>query len=409
MITLRPEQSATIEKALAIIQRYNLVYLACEPRTGKTLMGLTIAKELGWKKVGFITKKIAIGSIESDHSKSGYELDLIIKNFERILELPKNCDGYIVDEAHGVGSYPKPNLRAKSLKEVVGSKPIILMSGTPNPESYSQLFHQMWISHYNPFVYKNFYKWAADYVDIKKKFVNGFQLNDYSHAKRDKIMEVMNHYMVNLSQADSGFTAMVDEEVFTVVMRPETYNLLKILKDKKVVTLNNSDVLIADTPVRMQNLFHQISSGTVIAERDSYIFDKSKAEFIKQKFTGKHIAIFYKFIKEGELLRQTFPNFTESPEEFNLTDKTFIRQFISGREGANLNTADALVAYNIDFSATTYFQFKERSQSKERVANSKLVWIFSDRGIEPKIYKMVNNKKGYTLDYFLKDFGIKRW
>ena len=78
---LRNEQRLTVDKTKDVLLKYNLVYLAAEPRCGKSFMSLTVAKELGWKKVGIVTKKIAIASIESDHVKSGYELNLIVRNF----------------------------------------------------------------------------------------------------------------------------------------------------------------------------------------------------------------------------------------------------------------------------------------------------------------------------------------
>jgi hypothetical protein len=33
-----------------------------------------------------------------------------------------------------------------------------------------------------------------------------------------------------------------------------------------------------------------------------------------------------------------------------------------------------------------------------------IYWIFSKGGIEEKIYKVVQEKKDFTLDYFKKDF-----
>lgn len=406
--TLRPEQRITIDKTKEVLLRYNLVYLAAEPRCGKSIMSLTAAKELGWKKVGVFTKKKAIASIESDHQKSGYGLTLIVRNYERATEIPTDCDGYIIDEAHSIGAFPKPSKRTKDVKSVIGKKQVILMSGTPSPECLSQIFHQFWISHYTPFVYPNFYRWSDDYVNVKKKFINGMQFADYSQAKEEKIKEVTKHYMVTLSQKEAGFTTQVDEEILTVPMNENMYRLMDVLKRDRVYTMKNGDVILADTPVKLQTLFHQISSGTVIAEKNSYVLDPSKGDFIRQRFAGQKIAIFYKFKKELELLMQLFPDNTSSPEEFNASsNKTFFAQFVSGREGVNLSTADALVAFNIDFSATTYFQFKERAQTKDRKTNSKLYWIFSDQGIEEKVYKVVGKKLPYTKRYFMKDYGIK--
>ncbi len=403
MITLRPEQRKCVDDGLVILRRHSLVYLAAEVRTGKTLMSLTMAKEAQWTKVCFITKKMAIPSIESDYEKLGHKfIKFTVTNFESVDKLIPEYNGYIIDESTSCGAFPKPGVRTKAIKKLTGKHPIILMSGTPTPEGYSQIFHQFWVSYYSPFsIYKNFYEWAKEYVDVKTKWIRGMQIKDYSHAKKDKIQDVIKHYMVTLSQEEAGFQSFVDEEILFVDIDPRMYSLMDVLKKNKVYKMKNGDYIVADTPVKMQTLFHQISSGTVIANENSYTLDESKVKFIKKVFIGKKIAIFYKFIKEGELLRSYFPNHTNSPEEFNeFRDKTFICQIVSGRMGVNLKTADCLVMYNIDFSATSYFQARARMQDFTRTIAAKLYWIFSKYGLERQVYNAVAKKKSFTLDYF---------
>ena len=62
-----------------------------------------------------------------------------------------------------------------------------------------------------------------------------------------------------------------------------------------------------------------------------------------------------------------------------------------------------LVYYNIDFSATSYWQSRDRMTTKER-SNNEVFWLFSQGGIESKIYRAVTAKKNYTLNHFKKDF-----
>jgi len=81
-------------------------------------------------------------------------------------------------------------------------------------------------------------------------------------------------------------------------------------------------------------------------------------------------------------------------------------QIVSGREGISLRKADALVYYNIDFSATSYWQSRDRMTTKDRQHNH-IYWVFSDGGIEWKIYEAVKKKKDYTLSHFKKDFNTK--
>lgn len=406
-MTLRPEQRTTVDAGKAILMRYKLLYLAAQVRTGKTIMSLSIVHECGYKHPLFITKKKAIQSVESDYAACGFKFSSIkITNFEQIPNITNPFDIVIVDEASSCGAYPKPGKYTKDLKKLIGIKPIILMSGTPTPESPSQIYHQLWLSYYSPFsVHKNFYAWAKEYVKIKKKWIHGFQINDYSDANEEKIKEITKHYMVYLTQEEAGFQSLVDEEILYVKINENIYKLMDVLKKNKIYKLKSGDFIVADTPVRMQSIFHQLSSGTIKIDDKRMVIDDSKALFIKSRFAGKKIAIFYKFIAEGELLRKIFPINTDDPALFNKhPEYTFICQMISGRMGTNLSTTDVLIAYNIDFSATTYWQMRARMQTKDRVKSSKMVWIFSDRGIEKFVHKAVSNKLDYTNNYFKKDF-----
>lgn len=405
MIELRPYQRQAVDKCKDILRSRHIVYLAAEVRTGKNFMSFFTAIELGWRNVCLITKKGAIEGVESDYLKVRHLFQLKITNFEQAHKLINVYDGFIIDEAHSLGAFPKPSVRTKTLKDLIGTKPIILMSGTPNPESPSQIYHQYWISPFSPFSrYTNFYKFAKDFVNVKKKFVHGFQLNDYSDAKAEQIKVITDPYTVTVSQEDAEFTSFVEEEILHVKIDERIYTLMKILKKDKVYTLKSGHTIIADTAVKLQSIYHQLSSGTIkVDETTRQVLDESKAWFIKTRFAGQKIGILYKFIAEGELLRKIFPNHTDSPDEFNKYDHlVFIRQVVSGREGVNLSTADALVMYNIDFSATSYWQARARMQTQTRTKASKLYWIFSERGIEAYVHKAVSDKKNFTLEYFKK-------
>jgi hypothetical protein len=420
MIVLRPEQRTAVDAGKKILAQYRCVYYAAEVRVGKNFISFTTAKESGWKRVVFVTKKKALIGVNSDYNQWGQSFERFTAiNFEQAHKFNEQVDGWIIDEAHACGQYAKPSNRTKILREKIGLKPVMYLSGSPHPESPSQIFHQFWICQYGPFQkYKNFYAWSKDYVNVKQKRINGWTVNDYSHAKEKEVQEAIRPYMVHLSQQEAGFTALVEEEILRVPIDERLYKLMEILKKDRVYTLKNGEVLIADTAVKLQSLFHQLSSGTVtiakiVNEKEvrlRFTLDQSKAYFIASKFAGQKISIFYKFIAEGEMLKKIFTNWTDNPEEFNKReDVTFICQIVSGREGVNLSTADALVMYNIDFSATSYWQGRARMQTKDRVKPAKLFWIFSERGIEDKVYQAVSNKMNYTSQFFVKDFKVKKW
>jgi hypothetical protein len=406
---LRDYQIDISNKANTILRKKKIVCLICEVRTGKTLMALNTAKLYQAKNVLFLTKKKAISSIESDYLDFGYKehFKLTVINNESLHKIQNDFDLIIMDESHRFGSFPKPSKGAKEFKNRFSNLPLIMLTGTFHPESYSQIYHQFWVSDFTPFEETNFYKWAKTYVNIKERNFGYGNIKDYSNANYDLIKPIIEPYLITFTQKDAGFSTNVKEHVLTVTMSNLTYNLCNTLK-KDLVIKGKHQNIVADTAVKLMQKLHQLYSGTIKFEDGStQIIDTTKADFIKDYFKDKKIAIYYKFIAELELLKQVFgEDLTTDLNEFNTTNKNIALQFVSGREGITLKNADVLVAYNIDFSATTYFQFKDRLTTKERTENN-LYWIFSKNGIEHKIYKAVSKKKNFTSSIFKKDYGLK--
>jgi len=286
---------------------------------------------------------------------------------------------------------------------------MILLSGTPTPESHSQWYHSFQLSDNSPFKeYSNFYKWAKDFVNVKIKHLGYAQVNDYSDADIRHIERRIKYFVLTFTQAEAGFTSTVNEMVLDVEMLPMTYTIIERLKRDLVVKNSKNQVILADTGVKLMQKIHQLSSGTCkFEDGTSKIIDYSKAEYIKENFKDYKIGIFYKFKEELNMLQEVLKDkLTTDLDEFNSTDKWIALQFLSGREGISLKKADYIVALNIDFSATTYFQFKDRMTEKTRLENT-LFWIFSKNGIEQKIYKTVLLKKDFTLNIFKKNYEFK--
>lgn len=403
---LRNYQKELANKGVTILTIHGIVYLAMEVRTGKTLTALEIAKLYGSKNVLFITKKKAIKSIEKDYKDFGYTFNLTVINNESLHLLNGEYDLLISDEHHRNGAFPKPNKVTQLIKQKYANLPMIFLSGTPHPESYSQIFHQFWISNNTPFgYYSNFYKWAKDFVIEKKKYLGYANVNDYSQAKMEIIKPIIEKYFIRFTQKEAGFETSVNENILYCNMLDTTYNVAKQLKKDKVVQ-GVFETILADTGVKEMSKLHQIYSGTVKFESGkSAILDHSKGFFIKDKFDGEKIAIFYKFKEEFNLLKEVFGELlTDDLSEFDNSNKNIALQIVSGREGISLAKAKYLVYFNIDFSAVSYWQSRDRLTTMERTAND-VYWIFSNGGIENKIYKAVSNKKDFTLSVFKKTYN----
>ena len=407
-LEFRDYQEDIIAKGKTILSAKKFLYLAMEVRTGKTLTSLGIAEELGYQNVLFITKKKAMSSITADTNLLCPSYVLFIINYESLHKAPDvKWDLIICDEAHGMGSYPKPSNRAKSVKALIAKckSHVILLSGTPTPESYSMIYHQVYGIPNNPFhSFKNFYDFARKHVRVKEIKINGLFHKNYDDAP-ESVMDYMKPYTIAYTQAEAGFKVDTQEHVLYVDMNDSTYDMCNRLKKDLVLEGRGEDIL-ADTPVKLMQKLHQMYSGTVKFESgNSMVFDYTKANFIRDNFDGKKIGIFYKFKEELNALKEVYgSDLTTDLPEFETTDKSIALQIVSGREGISLRQASALVYYNIDFSATSYWQSRDRMTTKERM-KSDVYWVFAKGGIEDSVYKAVTKKKSFTTTHFKKEHG----
>ena len=326
------------------------------------------------------------------------------------LEIEDNHNYFAEDcLVHNCGAFPKPSKRAKQVKELmIKNNPyVIFLSGTPTPESFSQMYHQVYGLSTNPFRnYTNFYKFANEHVVPKTKRIGGFMVNDYSEG-RDSILVKMNPYMISYTQEEAGFKSVIKESIIYVDPPDSLISICDKLK-KDLVVEGKDEVILADTGVKLMQKLHQLYSGTVKFESgNSMVVDNFKADFIYDNFCSSKIGIFYKFKEELNALKKAYGDSLCTDLEVFKSDptKTIALQIVSGREGISLKEAEFLVYYNIDFSATSYWQSRDRMTTKDRPEN-KVYWIFTKGGIEPKIYKSVTNKKDYTLRHFKKDFKL---
>jgi len=334
-----------------------------------------------------------------------FSFDLVVINTESIHKIVGTFDVVISDENHKYGSFPKPSKGAKEFKQRYSHLPLIFLSGTPHPESYSQIYHQFWISKHTPFhQYPSFYKWASTFVNVTTKHLGYGMIKDYKDAKKELIEAVIKPYMITYTQKEAGFSSTINEKIIYVDMKESTHALIKRLENDLVVQ-GKQEVILGDTSVKLMSKLHQLYSGTIKFESgNTAVLDYSKAIRIYTMFKSRQIAIFYKFKAELDALEFIFGDtLTTDLDEFNTTTKSIAYQIVSGREGVNLSRASSLVYYNIDFSAVSYWQSRDRLTTMDRLENN-VYWFFAKNGIEDKIYKAVMSKKNYTLNVFKKDY-----
>lgn len=407
MYKLRSHQVEKTTELVNVLRKYGICYLAGEVRSGKTLTALNVAKYVFAENVLFITKKKAISSIESDYKNFGFEYNLSVINYESLHKITDvNFDLVIYDEAHSLGAFPKPSIRAKISKAKFYNIPCILMSGTPAVESYSQLYHQFFVSAFSPFKkYTTFYKFANELVDKKEMKLPTHTVIDYSSAKVSEINTIVKPYFVKMTQQDAGFKSTVTEKIIRIPTPPICKVIAnRLLKDRAVE--GEAGFILGVTPAKLQSKVHQLVNGHCIIEQANgntitREFSSFKAQYIKDNFKGQELAIMYYYQAELSILKRIFKSkITTDIDEFNRTKKHLALQQ-SSTEGMNVSKADAIVYMNLGFSGKNYLQSRDRLTVKGRKDN-KVYYICEDFGMTEQILKTVQSKKDFNSKLFNK-------
>jgi len=411
MYKLKEHQIEKSKELNEILLDYKIAYLAGEVRSGKTLTALEAARLYGAGKVIVITKKKAIPSILSDYENFKFPYQIVVINYESLHKLDNyDCDLVIYDESHSLSGFPKPSVKTKLCKKLFFNVPCILMTGTSAVESYSQYYHQFFVSAYSPFSrYKNFYKWAKDFVEVWERKLPTHSIRVYDRANVEKIDKILKPYIVVMTQQDAGFEVKINEHYLTVETPIFIKNIVKILLKNKVIK-GTSGYVFGDTPAKLQSKVHQIYNGHCIVEdvngdTCNVILDTYKVDFIRERFKDDKIVIMYYYQNELKMIESVFGEaVTTDIDEFNTTDKSFALQ-CNTTEGINLSKADALVYLNLGFSGKNWIQSRDRMTVMGRKDNNIYVICESD-GITEKILESVTKKKNFNSRMFKQNFEL---
>jgi len=421
MITLKAHQAEAVTRGVNMLRRNRILFLIFWMRKGKTLTSLSICdeclKETPNAKVLFISELKPLPSIQMDYlMMDNPSFEFVTVNYESVhKQLDKKYNIIIIDESHKIGQYAKPGVFAQRVKKICENKAVIYLSATPTPESGSQLYHQLWVSSYSPFAkWPTFYIWANEFVDITQDNIRGVPMNNYDKADFKKIMAYLAPISIVIGKDDGeedGQLSEIDEQVIEINVSDQCADMYRQMKRDKIVYGPRGLVSVSNSGGELDGKLAQIASGTLRfaetikgpCEPEAIVIDTSKADFIRSYFFGKKIAVIYRYVAEGDLLKKYFPNHTDDFVKFNAsTDITYINQIRSARVGINLATADCIVMYNLEESSISYLQGIARGQSMQRKEVSKVVFIMSKLGIERKIYDSAKAKTSNTSVHYAK-------
>lgn len=277
-----PHQIEKAKECLKMIEEKGIAFLAGEARSGKTFTSILTTESLkDVSRVLVLTKKNAISGFNK-FIHNELRCTYYVTNYEQVKKLKKeDYDFVILDESHSLGAFPKPSLRTKAIKELAYDKRVLLLSATPTVESLSGIFHQCFITKYNPFDFKNFYAFHKEWGIPSSQFIAGRELKLYNKTKPE-LIEAINKFSVFLTQKDAGINLQAIDELHYIDLDDRTKKMYNHLQKNKVLEIEdefgNTATIICDSVMRLRVVLHQIESGIFkIGGDDNVTYNLDKA------------------------------------------------------------------------------------------------------------------------------------
>ena len=364
-------------------------YIMAAPRTGKTRPAIAF---FGSGRVLCLTKKAAIGGWERELAAMGVSGWTVV-NYEKVRtkgwDSSVEWDGLVLDEAHFLGTKPKPNLICPLVHKLKINGDRIALSATPCAENYGQLFHQakslrldLWTE------YKNFYTWFKDYGISQQIRAHGRMVETYS-GYHEKAWDEFKPFcsIVNRQEVVSDF---VEAENKLVVLEDEgVLAMCDELKREGVLEINGH-FIVADTTLALAQKCQQICSGVVLDDAGIAVEVNSvKRDWVRDTFKGVKTAILTQFRAEVDLLggerdRMAYLDRFQQGEVDWL-----VGNMAALNAGVDLSVADALVLTGCPWSVTIYIQARERLLRRDRDRVAPVYFPVIKGGIDEMIYSRV--------------------
>ena len=412
----RPHQLSQSEEGLKVLDKFNIVYLASEERTGKTLTAILMAEESeattvlivskkgkpleGWsstiKAYGRCRKIYRVINYHSIHKLDGLVFDLVI-----------------LDEAHNyISSFPKHSSLWDKVASFTANTPIIYVSATPHAQGRQGLYGQLALSNWSPWRdYRSGYSWFKEYGVPTSIRLHGRYIETYKKFDDERIRKETDHLFLTQTRKDIGFEHEPEDVLHYVELSDHTKTSYNHMMNKKVIQLDDN-LLMLDTAIKLRTSLHMLEGGVAkinipgqvkltdrivevkvehveglsISNVYYNLDNKEKIDYILAKWGDtEDLAIMYNYRAERHKLSKYF-------------SRALLLQSTTNAEGIDLYHVKDLVIYSQDFSTARHTQRRARQANKKRDTPIRVNFLLVKEAVSAQVYKIVSLNKLNFVD-----------
>jgi len=348
------------------------------------------------------------------HSKS----DFYLINKENVPWMVDNFsddwiwDMIIVDES---STFKNPRAkRFKALRKIIKyTKSIVIMSGTPSPNSYLDLWSQIYLIDQGKRLGRTFTQFCDRFFHYNP---NNYQYTLCLFAS-NSIKKLIKDVIISFDK--SKFLKLPDKiNIKEFIDLPQlVFNKYKKLEREFICQLENDICVDAVSAATLINKLLQFTNGAIYyAERNYYVIHDMKINALKEIIesnSNENFLIAYNFRSDLERLQKHFPDaqtLGHDPKQIEIWNEGKIKILFahpaSAAHGLNLQFGGSVVVwFGLNWSLELYDQFNARLLRSGQTNVVRVIHLIGKNTIDEKVMLALNNKanlQNELLDYLKK-------
>lgn len=400
---------------------------------GKTVSSLTAVKALrdDYLDIGKVLviapKRVAEGTWPEELDKWEHLKDLSVSPIlgppaDRRRAIKREADVYIVtrdnvawlvDELKGDWCFDTliidelssfKNHAAKRFKKLKTVTPyfnrVIGLTGTPAPNSYMDLWAQVYLLDRGKRLGKNI-------TAYRRRYFDAFNRGMYTEYKlkpgaKEAIDEAISDICISMSAKDH--LDLEDPLVIDKAVRldPKEYKLYKTMERDAVLSLDDADITAFSAAV-VTNKLQQMANGTVYDEDgETHILHNRKIEMLEElmdEAQGESVLVFYNFKSDLARIREAFPGAVklDGPETIRAWNAGKIKMLLahpaSAGHGLNLQDGGSIIIwYGLTWSLELYLQANARLHRQGQKSAVRIYRILTEGTVDGRVAKALEGK-----------------
>jgi SNF2 family DNA or RNA helicase len=353
-----------------------------------------------WEHTSHLNISKCLGKAKDRVSACMTPHDILVINYDNIKWYVDNVNNHydmlVLDESSMVKNYKTKRFNA--IKKLAAfAKYVVLLTGTPSPNSIRDLWSQLYL---------------IDNGDRLGKFVTKF-INNYFYRST---------YNLNILIQKKDAADIVLEKIKDVCMSmkaedyislPDRIDLIEYadlseqdmllyteLENEFIIELNNQDIVTPNIMSLSQKLM-QICNGFIYNDNEVIYVHNNKIEMLKEIVAdnpNENILVFYQFKEDLNRLKQQFKDAKElTYENLELWDKGKIPMLLanpkSAGHGLNLQAGGSIIVwYSLNYSLEQYLQANARLYRQGQLKAVRILHLITKGTIEQKMYDVLTDK-----------------